>query len=677
MSDPKMERQIASDKDRPDISNPIKGGFTRKSVSRKGSGDSKTRYLILESLARRITAGRPHLIVVAATLIIFSFAYAFSFLLRFEFSIPEGHSLLLTRTLPFVLLIKLVVFYVNGIYRMVWAYIGLKDLQRIFWTVVFCSGVMGITNLMFLPDLRIPRSILIMDGTFTLIAISGLFAGLRSFREGNLRKEDSAGEVEPVLIVGAGDAGDALLRELQRTAQAEVRVVGFLDDEAGKKGRVLRGVPILGPIDGAEAVVRKTRARKAYIAIPGATGADVRRIVYHLLQAGLAVRILPSIEPGISDSGVLPELRNLIIEDLLKRAPVKLDEAGASKFITGKTVLVTGAAGSIGSELCRQVLKFKPNRLIALDIAETPLHDLMLELQRSNGSTPVRGELADITDRARIDRVFSEFGPELVFHAAALKHVPLLEDHPRDAVRVNIRGTQNVAESALQHGAEAFVQISTDKAVNPTSVMGTTKRVAEMLVGGMTQRGHTRYMSVRFGNVLGSNGSVLQIFRRQLARRGPLTVTHPEMKRYFMTIPEAVQLVIQAAVLGEGGEIFVLDMGNPVRIVDMAEDLIKLSGLVPGVDVKIEFTGIRPGEKLFEELHLDCEEFVPTSHPQVYILRVSGRAGLNWEELSELETLFSSNVPAKSLVAYLRNLLPLTERRNWEEGQIKTSSPLA
>jgi FlaA1/EpsC-like NDP-sugar epimerase len=346
------------------------------------------------------------------------------------------------------------------------------------------------------------------------------------------------------------------------------------------------------------------------------------------------------------------------VEDLLRREPVALDQAGLAAFLGGKTVLVTGAAGSIGSELCRQVLGFKPKRLVAVDIAETPLHALALELRPKAGESGLAFELADVTSRARVDALLAAHRPEVVFHAAALKHVPILEEHPREAVRVNLGGTRNVAEASLAAGVAAFVLISTDKAVNPTSVMGSTKRLAELLVGHLSRAGGpTRFVAVRFGNVLGSNGSVLPVFREQLARGGPLTVTHPEMRRYFMTIPEAVQLVLQAALLGAGGEVLVLDMGEPVKIVDLAEDLIRLSGLVPGTDVKIEFTGMRPGEKLFEELKLTAEDVLPTPHAKIFRLRAGGELPVADSALRGLEAAAGDGLPPAEVADAVRKLV--------------------
>ncbi len=583
--------------------------------------DLRTRRRRLAHYARRVTAGHPHLLVVAATLLSLGLAYVWSYLIRFELNIPAAASFVMVHTLPFVLLVQCLVFYRLGVFRILWAYVGITDLLKIFRASALSSFLLVGLNLLVLPRGFVPWSVLMLDGLLSFMVVSGLYALLRVLREAGARDPRGRFAMEPVLIVGAGDTGEALLHEIQCGLSRTTWVAGFLDDAEGKQGRSLRGVPVLGRSDQAAAWARRIGVKTVYFAIPSADGATLRRIVGQLQDAKLSVKVLPPLGKLSTAQGYLPQLRDVSIDDLLRRKPIRMDQAILSAFIHDKSVLVTGGAGSIGSELCRQILQFQPRRLIVLDCAETPLHDIMLELSKRGTETRVTSELADVTDAARLRTVFSKHAPQVVFHAAALKHVPLCESHVREAIRVNVGGIRKVGEAALRAGAETFIMISTDKAVNPSSVMGATKRVAELVVQELNGRhGKTRFSAVRFGNVLGSNGSVLGIFKAQLARGGPLTVTHPDMRRYFMTIPEAVQLVLQAAVLGRGGEVFELDMGEPVRIVDLAEDLIRLSGLVRDVDVKIEFTGMRPGEKLFEELYLDSERIEPTAHPQVFCL---------------------------------------------------------
>jgi FlaA1/EpsC-like NDP-sugar epimerase len=379
---------------------------------------------------------------------------------------------------------------------------------------------------------------------------------------------------------------------------------------------------VLGRIDDLGELASKHDVSQVLIAVPTAGGSLIRRITRAATEAKLRVQVLPGIGQLIGRSALMPQLRNVSIEDLLRRESVEHEVHKVSGFLRGKVILVTGAAGSIGSQLCRQILCHEPARLVVVDWAETPLHDLLLEIKTGTNESVVVSEMGDVTDAVRIGQIFAKHKPDLVFHAAALKHVPMCESHVREAIRVNVGGTRIVAQTALQYGAQRFVLISTDKAVNPSSVMGATKRVAEVLLQKLEARGGpTRFIAVRFGNVLGSNGSVIPLFRRQLLEGGPLTVTHPDMRRYFMAIPEAVGLVLHAAYLGRGGDLFELDMGEPVKIVDLAEDLIRLSGLVPGKDVKIEFTGMRPGEKLFEELYFSAEKVHPTAHPRIFCLR--------------------------------------------------------
>lgn len=602
------------------------------SVPTRAPGEEKSSVVSMVDLLRRLTGNRLHLLVVLATLVAFSLSYWVAYLLRFEFQIPPPYATFLLLTLPCVLLIKVIVFYANGIYKILWAYIGLKDLYRIMLASAFATGLVVTTNLILFPGLQVPRSVLVADGVLTFMTVGGVYGLLRSLREANARGEDSSvGSLEPVFIVGAGDAGEALLRELQRNRAVGIRVIGFLDDDPRKRGLLLRGVKVLGAVEDAEKLAGQLEVRKAFIAIPSSSGPVIRKIVNTLLAAKLAMKILPPLTKLSAEASFATQLRKVSIEDLLRREPVKLDMGPIGSSIRDKVILVTGAAGSIGSELCRQILEQHPSKVIALDLAETPLHALLLELDGRVKGSDIIPELADVTDQARVSGVFEKYHPDVVFHAAALKHVPLMEVHPREAVRVNVHGTRIVAEASRKNGVGSFILISTDKAVNPTSVMGATKRVAELLIRQFSEEGThgTRYMAVRFGNVLGSNGSVLPIFKAQLEKRGPLTVTHPEMQRYFMTIPEAVQLVLQASVLGNGGEIFVLDMGHPIYIKDLAEDLIRLSGMIPGVDVKIVFTGIRPGEKLFEELHFISEEMAKTKHPQIAYFRDAKTCGIS------------------------------------------------
>ena len=574
-----------------------------------------------EEMGREV-ARRVALHVPAAMVMIAALAWVAAFFVQFDFMVPSRTASFMIRALPVVLLLKAVVLWMTGVFRIVWAYVGIADLFTILRaSLVMTAASYGICAALA-PQAGLPRTIALLDGGLTLLGIAGLLISLRAFREARRSRKRDASPRERVLIVGAGDAGEILLRELQWKFSPTHEVVGFVDDAPDKQGARLRGVPVLGGIDRIREIAARHEAGRVLIAVPSAGGALIRRITSAVAPSGVRVQVLPGIGQLIGRAALLPQLRNVSIDDLLRRDAVEHEVGKVSAYLKGKVVLVTGAAGSIGSQLCRQILCHEPARLVVVDWAETPLHDLLLEIRAGTNEKVVVSEMGDVTDSVRIAQIFSRHSPDIVFHAAALKHVPMCEAHGREAIRVNVGGTRTVAETALAFGVQRFVLISTDKAVNPSSVMGATKRVAEILLQTLEARGGpTRFIAVRFGNVLGSNGSVLNLFRAQIAKGGPLTVTHPDMRRYFMAIPEAVGLVLHAAVLGRGGDLFELDMGKPVRIVDLAEDLIRLSGLVPGKDIRIEYSGVRPGEKLFEELYFSAEKVHPTAHPRIFCLR--------------------------------------------------------
>jgi FlaA1/EpsC-like NDP-sugar epimerase len=421
------------------------------------------------------------------------------------------------------------------------------------------------------------------------------------------------------LIVGAGNAGEALLREIHRMPIIQYDVIGFIDDDPVKQGISIHGIPVLGTVEELPGICRQHNIDEIAIAMPAATRQQHRRVVQVCQGAKIRFRTVPSITDIASGKLRVSQIRDVDINDLLGREVIQLDLDLIEAFARNKTILVTGAGGSIGAEMCRQICQFAPKLLVLVEQAENPLFYVERELRRQFPSISLEPVICDITDKARVDEVFARHRPEVVIHAAAHKHVPLMELNPGEAVKNNVLGTQTVADAADRYGATHFVMISTDKAVNPTSVMGSSKRIAEMYIQDLGRTSKTQFVTVRFGNVLGSEGSVVPIFKRQIAEGGPVTITHPEMKRYFMTIPEASQLVLQAATMGQGGEIFVLDMGEPVRIVDLAQELITLSGFRPGEDIEIVFTGPRPGEKLFEELRIEGENMQRTRHPKISI----------------------------------------------------------
>ena len=464
---------------------------------------------------------------------------------------------------------------------------------------------------------RTIEGVLMLDLFTTIMLLSGVRMVVRLYHEEFF--SEHRGIVRRFLIVGAGNAGEALLREMMRRRDAQYEVVGFVDDDPAKQGTEIHGIPVLGTVDDLSRICKRQSIDEIAIAIPSASHKQLRRVVQVCQGTKIRFSTVPSLMDIAAGKLRVSQMRNVDINDLLGREAVNLDMEQIRVFLKDKVILVTGAGGSIGSEMCRQVCTFEPRQLLLLEQAENPLFFIERELQKSFSKIPLESAIADITDKTRIEQIFSRYHPQVVIHAAAHKHVPLMEQNPGEAIKNNILGTRVIADAADAFGTECFVMISTDKAVNPTSVMGASKRVAEIYIQDLNKTSKTHFVTVRFGNVLGSNGSVVPIFKQQIAAGGPVTVTHPEMRRYFMTIPEASQLVLQAAAMGNGGEIFVLNMGEPVKIVDLAHELITLSGFRPGEDIEIEFTGLRPGEKLFEELSIEGEDMAATRHPKIAV----------------------------------------------------------
>ena len=562
----------------------------------------------------------PHLrngVIVAHDLVAVAVTWFLAYWLRFNLDIPEPFFLGMLSGLIWVVPVHAAVFISFGLHRGMWRYVSIKDLQLIMAAAVMAAVLVGAGVFMLRAE-HVPRSVLIMQPVLLVMAMGGARFAYRAWCEqqiyGHIRMEG-----EPVLILGAGDAAVMLLRELRRSP--EWRVVGMLDDEAGKQGRAIDGVPVLGGLGDVAAYASRLQVRNAIIAMPAAAASVRRRAAEAATAAGIIVLTVPAIDDLLSGRVSISNLRKVELEDLLGREVVRLDSDGLHRLLGGRTVLVTGAGGSIGSELARQIARFEPKLLALLEQSEFALYDIEQEFARLLPGTPIACVVGDVKDTARIEGLFARFRPEVVFHAAAYKHVPLMEnENAWEAVRNNVLGTLRVAEAAQRHGTAEFVFISTDKAVNPTNVMGASKRIAEMVCQGLQRPDGTRFVIVRFGNVLGSNGSVIPKFREQIARGGPVTVTHPDIVRYFMSIPEAAQLVLQAGLMGQGGEVFVLDMGEPVKIVDLARDMIRLSGYSEE-EIRIVFTGLRPGEKLFEELLADGEHTLPTPHPKLRIAR--------------------------------------------------------
>ena len=527
--------------------------------------------------------------------------------------------------LAIALVVKPIVFRMFGLYRRIWAYASTQELLLILAGVttasVFVSlGVVLLTTLQqaYSPFYRgFPRSVLAIDWLLSLVLIGGLRLALRLLAENQAPSRPIRGRVRNALIVGAGDAGALVVRELQKNPQMNMRPVCFVDDDPAKQKQHIHNTPVAGKLGDIPRLVDQKRIDEVIIAIPSASGEVVRRVIDICRRKGVASRTMPGIYELIGGKVSVNRLREVEISDLLRRAPAKIDSERVGTVLTGKRVMVTGAGGSIGRELCRQIARWRPTELVLLGHGENSIFEILDELQDSFATQSIHPVIADVRDLDRMDAVFEEHRPQLVFHAAAHKHVPLMEANVEEAVTNNIMGTRNVVDLALSFDTERLIMISTDKAVSPSSVMGATKRMAELLVLDAAHRSGREFSVVRFGNVLGSRGSVIPHFKKQIARGGPVTVTHPEMKRYFMTIPEAVHLTLQAMTSGKGGEVFVLRMGDQVRVSDLAEDLIRLSGLEPGTDIKIVYTGIRPGEKLSEELWDKWASYEPTDHPEI------------------------------------------------------------
>jgi FlaA1/EpsC-like NDP-sugar epimerase len=551
-----------------------------------------------------------------------------AFLVRFEDASWIGTHLSIV--LPYLVItipIRLALFYVAGMYRRLWRHASVGELQQIVGAGFLGALACGLFGLLILPGLhaipsRVPFSVIFIDGFLTTAAIAfpRLLARTVRPRRRTHRRRDDIGK--PVLIVGAGDTAKQVVKELKISADLSFEPIGFVDDDVNKHNHTLLGLPIFGPLAMIRELVESHGVAEIIIAMPSAPGSVVRQVVRAALDCGIPTLTVPSLPEIIARHGDGTSLREVEIQDLLRRDPIETDLAAVAALATGETVLITGAGGSIGSELCRQLGRLAPSRLILLGHGENSIFDIRQELAEEFPDVPMIPIIADVRDRRRIMQVFRTYRPHAVFHAAAHKHVPLMEDNIVEAVSNNVVGTRNVVDAALEAKVDHFVLISTDKAVRPTSVMGATKRIAELIVQSVATKHERNFVAVRFGNVLGSRGSVVPTFMRQIRAGGPVTVTHPEMQRFFMTIPEAVQLVLQAGALGRGGEVFLLDMGEPIRIVDIATDLIRLSGLTVGSDIDIKFTGIRPGEKLYEEMFFSAENVIPTDHPKV--LRARG-----------------------------------------------------
>ena len=610
-------------------------------------------------------------------------AFWLAYFLRFDFYIPRENLLFALRQFPYVVLIQFAALLVAGVYAFIWRYVGMAEVRAFvnaaYWSFlpILAVRLVGPTTL---HPWRVPVSIICIN---TFLAFGGVL-GLRVLRralyeryEREHRTARADNKKKSVLLIGAGQAGVLAAREIRGRGDTGLVIKGFVDDDPTKQGSVIYGIKVLGATDDMARLVQLFGIDQVVITIAAASRNEIRRIVALCEQVPVKVQIIPGLYEILQGNVEVSRIRDLQIEDLLGREPVRLDEEDMSRFLAGKTVVVTGAGGSIGAELARQTALFRPARLLLLERAEFALFNIDRELRERWPDIPIIPLVADVSNEVRLRAIFEAHRPQVVLHAAAHKHVPLMEQNGAEAVKNNVLATRTIGSVAGECGVEAFVMISTDKAVRPTSIMGASKRVAELVVQDLDRRYQTRYVAVRFGNVIGSAGSVIPIFREQIRNGGPVTVTHPDMVRYFMTIPEAAQLVLQAGAMGEGGEIFVLDMGQPVKILDLAKDTITLSGLKPFEDIDIVFTGIRPGEKLFEELEVKDECLTKTRHPKIYIGKIASYPEDAVRCALERLTSLSENERDGELRAFLGELLPEASLVNGHSNRAAVADSLA
>jgi FlaA1/EpsC-like NDP-sugar epimerase len=597
----------------------------------------------------------------ASDLILLSAAAVVAFAARYEGPWPSDAAGMLRAAILVGVPVKLLVLLALGLYRRLWRYASVADLERLVLGAGACAVVDGVLGLAVMPALgiiphRLSYAVILLNACLCALAIALPRFTMRVLvRRGRHSRDES---FRRTIVVGAGVAGGMIMRELTENAQLGMYPVALLDDDPTKRGQRLHNVPVVGSVSELPRVAGAVAATDVVIAMPSASGRAIREVVRVARTAGLVTHTVPGLYEILSGEKRVSALRQIEIQDLLRRDPIKTDLAQVASLVRDRVVMVTGAGGSIGSELCRQLARLEPRRLIAVGRGENSIFELLQEMGRTFPRLKVDPIIADVRDYTRMASVIGLYRPYSVFHAAAHKHVPLMEANVTEAVLNNILGTQNVVTLCAQHDVRHFVLISTDKAVRPTSVMGVTKRIAEHVVHECAVERPSGYVAVRFGNVLGSRGSVVPTFMRQIAEGGPVTITHPDMTRYFMTIPEAVQLVLQAAALGDQGEVFVLDMGEPVRVFDLALDLIRLSGLEPGVDVEVNFTGVRPGEKLFEELFFQGAQMVPTDHPKILRARDAATSEHSRGDIAELIRAARENRSAGEIRRLLVRLVP-------------------
>jgi len=596
------------------------------------------------------------IILMICDLIILYLSFYLSLSLRFGGKVPDEFQSLVHGHASVMIVISLGVFYFARLYTSVWKYASVRELLNVVVGVVVANGL--VVMYCFLMQVEISRSVLLIAMMIQILGIGGLRLSYRFSRRVYHRGIHVFQEDKRVMIYGGGDAGEMVMKEYMNKPDMNARVMVVMDDDPLKWGGRIHNVLVFGGKEKLQEAVEKFHVDEIIVAIPSVGKKERTEVLKAIEPLHIPVKMLPGVYELIDGKATVGQLREVEIEDLLGRDVVRLDTASIRDFVTGKRVLVTGGGGSIGSEICRQLARFQPEVLYILDIYENNAYDLQQELRRKYPELEFRVEIASIRDRDRMMEVFWTYRPQVVFHAAAHKHVPLMEDSPKEAVKNNVFGSFNVMKMADKFHVERFVQISTDKAVNPTNVMGTTKRICEMMIQGMNRISRTEFVAVRFGNVLGSNGSVIPLFKKQIEEGGPVTVTHPDMKRYFMTIPEAAQLVLQSGAMAKGGEIFVLDMGEQIKIIDLARQLIRLSGFEPEEEISIDITGLRPGEKLYEEILINKDDMGSTRHQKIFIEKP---AIFDIEKIEERLTDLEIGISAmdkKQLIHWLQNFVP-------------------
>lgn len=596
------------------------------------------------------------LILIIIDIMLINISFYLSFYLKFDSNIPLIYLSYITNNFIIITVIKLIIFSYLKLYKNFWKYASIEELIQIL-AAVFISNII-VLFYFILRKISFPQNIYILIFIIDILFVGGSRLSYRVIREFKKRKLNLKNNIKRIMIIGAGDAGAMIIREFKNNFKLNYKPIVVIDDDEKKIGQRINGIPILGRKTEIVNVVKNKNIDEIIIAIPSADKKQIRDIIDECKKTKCKIKILPNMSEYIESRGSINKIRYVKIEDLLGREEVKLKVEEISEHLKGKNVLVTGGGGSIGSELCRQISKFNPKKIIILDIYENNAYNLLNEIKRKYKNIDIKIIIASIRDKQRINEVIKDLMPDIVFHAAAHKHVPLMESNPKEAIKNNVLGTVNVVLAAHKYHVKRFVMISTDKAVNPRNVMGASKRLCEMYIQSINNISKTEFVAVRFGNVLGSNGSVIPLFKEQISEGGPVTVTHKNVIRYFMTIQESVQLVIQAGAMALGGEIFILDMGEPVKILNLAEDLIRLSGFEPYKDIPIVITGLRDGEKLYEELLLDGEGILSTNHEKIFIAQPQFK---DYESLvEEIEKLkeITSNGNVQEVKDYLQKIVP-------------------